>query len=152
MKAEVNLFPLYFFMISNISGLEKHHFHQQNISHFYYRDILRTLLSTTTTSCVHTCAKTLKSCTHVVLEGVGQGRVQCSLFDASYGVNEFFIDADRHELWVYAHIIVSNKTKSSMKSEHPTNEFDSDVIKLNMENNDDFVDGNALIVSDYMVC
>ena len=99
---------LYFFMISNISCLERYHFSQQNMNSFYYKEMLKTFISQTTHSCIYECISMVKPCTHVVLKNVDHGMHECSLFDARNGTQEFFLDGVGgvgHELWTNAGFI-----------------------------------------------
>ncbi len=159
MKAEVNsifVTPVMFtFMISYISCFEKHYFYKHKIKPFYYNEIVRTFISTTTLSCVNGCAIMEKPCTHVILQNDGQGRIQCSLFDARNQTYEFIIEDFGLELWVNDHFNTDKALAAEMNTMitgQVTIDIVSNLRELNMENDQDFNHGDAEIVSDHVVC
>ncbi len=159
MKVKINsigVTPVLFtLMISYISCFEKHYFSKQKIKPFYYKEILRTFISTTTLSCVNGCALIEKPCTHVIVKNEGPGRIQCSFFYTRNQTHEFIIDDIGHDLWVNDHFD-TNKALATAKNTMITGQemihIVSDVTELNMENDQDINHGDAEIVSDHAVC
>ena len=92
---------LYFCIISYISCFDEFLFIQLNVELFYYKEIHESLLSTSKISCINEC-KTLdstKTCTHVALKPLGNGRVECLFLDADNATNNIFSEDGGYELW-----------------------------------------------------